>query len=536
MNPSAGRHRVSRRALVWSVSLLLLGALVAPEVWGAARGFYTRLLVLGEIVGLAREVYVDRVDTEALMEGAIDGLLDRLDPHSNYLPSEEAARLAERIRGSFGGVGIQYSIIDGLPTVIATIEGGPAERAGVRTGDRFVTVDGTTTVGWRMNDVQEHLRGEKGTSVTIGVRRSGRRDIESIDVIRGDIPLKSVPYSFMLNDSTGYVRIRNFARTTGEEAGRALIELRDLGMRHLVLDLRNNGGGDMNAAVSVASYFLPVGSTIVSQRGRWEPANETFYAYPGPIKLDVPVVVLINQGSASASEIVAGALQDTDRGLVVGRRSFGKGLVQRSFDLSNRVDDGGVLLLTVARYYTPTGRLIQRDYGNGTAQYLHDAMTGESLPDTANLKAYSTPSGRVVYGGGGIYPDVVVQRSAVSGEIVRLGNHAAFFRYADELASSGRVFPSEFAQMRSVELDDKLWRDFVTFAGDSATGLAGETLAPLREELAPYVLGGIAGRFVGPEARYRLLASTDEQLAVAQHHLGDAARLWTESSASRVSQ
>jgi carboxyl-terminal processing protease len=526
--PRWSRGRI--RILAGVLTVVVIAGILAPEALAAARGFFAKLQVLSTIVRLSREVYVDEIDAEDLMEGAIDGLLDRLDPHSNYLPADEASRLTERIQGSFGGVGIRYSMINSIPTVISTIEDGPAERSGVLSGDRIVKVNSRTTLGWRTADVQEHLRGTKGSSVRISVSRAGAPKPIDINIVRGDIPLKSVPYSFMLDDSTGYVRITNFAVTTGIETAEALVALRREGMRYLIVDLRNNGGGDMSAAVAVSNYFLPEGTTIVSQRGRWGPANQTFYATAGPLKLDIPVVIILNRGSASASEIVAGALQDTDRGLILGQRSFGKGLVQRSFDLGERTDEGGILLLTVARYYTPTGRLIQRDYTTGTAQYLVDGMSADAPLDTAGLKAYSTPLGRIVYGGGGIYPDHVIQREQIDRTIYGITSQSLFFRFSNELAGHGEQYPDTFDEYTDMEVGDELWNNFVSFATSVDSSLTQEILLGLRLEISPYILAGIAGRFDSSQSRYRLLSMTDTELAAARIHLLDARKLLTASA------
>jgi len=522
----------ARRAL-WIVPLTVAVGICAPRAWAAARGVYARLAVLNTIIHLARDVYVDSVDTDKLMDGAIDGLLDRLDPHSSYLPPEEAQRLGERLRGSFGGVGIQYSIIDGVPTVISTIEGSPAANAGLATGDQITAVDNQTTMGWRESEVQEHLRGPSGTSVTVTVDRGGEKPA-TITIVRGAIPLKSVPYAFMLDDSTGYLRISNFAQPTGREVDDALRELLAGGVRYLILDLRDNGGGDLDAAVQVCDFFLRPGTTIVSQRGRWEGATQTYKATANSRKVDVPVIVLINHGSASASEIVAGALQDTDRGIIVGQRSFGKGLVQRTFDLSRQVADGGMLLLTVARYYTPTGRLIQRDYKAGTAQYLLEGFSDQSPADTARGPAYATPLGRVVYGGGGIRPDRIVPRTRANLTVIRLTGRAAFFRFADELVRQGREFPPTLAAFRSeFTVDAATWEAFVAFVRRVDPELSEDELQGARAEVVPFVIAGIAGRLWGPEAQYRLLAPVDPELAAARSDLVDAARLLAAAALRR---
>ena len=511
--------------ILWITPIVVVLLISASDVWAAARGFYARLTILSTIVRHSRDYYVDPVNTDELMDGAIDGLLDRLDPHSNYLSASEARRLNERLTGRFGGVGIQYSIIDGAPTVISVIEGGPAQNAGVITGDRIITVNDTPTAGWRESEVQQNLKGEIGSPVRLGVDRAGESALVNIDITRGLIPLRSVPYAFMLQDSTGYIRISNFAQTTGHEFRSALDSLTGAGMRQLVLDLRNNGGGDMRAAVLVCNNFLSEGTTIVSQRGRWRSVNQAFYASAEPEKLNIPVVVMINHGSASASEIVAGALQDTDRGLVVGQRSFGKGLVQRRFDLSRDVQDGGALLLTVARYYTPTGRCIQRDYSGGEARYYTEGLSDESPADTARGEPFITPLGRTVYGGGGIHPDIVLPVSTVGRIVLRLRNRAMYFRFADALLRDGEQIPSDNDALYEYVVTDAIFNRFVSFMQETDPQFQEDQIREARNEIVPYLASGMAGRLNGHVAAYRFLAPYDSELNAAVLHMNGARSL-----------
>jgi len=532
--PSCFRNSRTRNAVILGAMAAFL-AICAPKVMAAARGFYARLTILSTIVRLARDVYVDEVDTDRLMDGAIDGLLDRLDPHSDYLPPEEAARFGERIRGSFGGVGIYYTIIEGLPTVTSVIEGGPAEHAGLLSGDRILSVDGLTTVNWREAEVQEHLKGPVGTRVRLEIRRNGRETPLPVEIVRGVIPLKSVPYAFMLDDTTGYIRIANFAQTTGQEVEEAIGRLNDAGMRCLVLDLRDNGGGELNAAVAVADFFLEAGSVIVSQRGRWEQANQTYFATSGSRKVDTPVVVLINRGSASASEIVAGALQDTDRGIIVGQQSFGKGLVQRQFDLSQQAQGGGVLLLTVARYYTPTGRLIQRDYGAGTAQYIFSGIAEGVRVDTSQGLRFVTPLGRVVYGKGGISPDYAIPRNDPDPVLAKLYSSALFFRFVNDAANTVVATPQGGEEFRASQLvDDRVLATFFDFCERMDSSFTKSKLEAKENSIRPHLAAAIAEKTWGQQGRYRVLAPFDTELSAARAHLVDARSLLNRSRSGRA--
>ncbi len=514
-----------RGFVLWALPVVVLGAAFAPEVWAAARGFYTRLTVLSTIVRISREVYVDPVDADDLMDGAIDGLLDRLDPHSSYLPPEEAEDFEERIRGGFGGVGIQYSILDNVPTVISTIEGGPAEHAGVITADRIMFVNGTPTRGRRSKEVQEHLRGQVGTRVKLRIDRAGTGELVPVEIERGVIPLESVPYAFMIDDGTGYVRISNFSSRTGAEFAAALDSLAGAGMEELIVDLRNNGGGALRSAIQVCDRFLPEGTMIVSQRGRWQRANQAYYASGHGHKYDIPVVVMINHGSASAAEIVSGALQDTDRGIIVGQRSFGKGLVQQKFDLDREIRDGGTLLLTVARYYTPTGRSIQRDYSGGTARYYVEGMSDEPVPDTTRGDPFVTPLGRIVYGGGGIFPDHVLEPGHISRTTAKLRGFRAFFRFADVLLREGSDIPDAPEGLSRFTISDELFERFVAFSADLSPDLDGDSIREQRQELEPYLVAGMAGRLWGHKAHYQFLAPVDPELSLARRHLQDARQL-----------
>jgi len=513
-----------------------VAVIYATDAFATARGIYAQLQILTAVIRLAREVHVDPVDVEKLMGGAIDGLLDKLDPHSNYMPPDEAKDLAEKLRGDFGGIGITYSILDGAPTVISTIEGGPAAGAGLLTGDRIVLVDGRTTADWRDTEVRQYLRGAVGTDVDVSLQRAGTPELIEVRITRGTIPLDSVPYSFMLNDSAGYIRIARFARTTGDEVEEALRDLLSKRMRYLIIDLRGNGGGDLDAAVRVSDYFLREGSVVVSQRGRWAAANKSHDATDGELEIDVPVVVMINRGSASASEIVSGALQDTDRAIILGQRSFGKGLVQRPFDLSRKVSGGGVLLLTVARYYTPTGRLIQRDYSDGVAQYVLEARHGsnEAERDSTEGPAFLTPLGRTVYGGGGIQPDRETTPPAMNATVARLARKAAFFRFADRLVQNGVAFGDDLESFeRDYVLNAQTWDEFVEFACQADSGLNRDRMSGDRAAVAPLVRAGIAGRVWGREARYRLTILMDSEIVTAGSQLMHAAYLLESAAAKR---
>lgn len=365
------------------------------------------------VLEMVRTGYVDEVDIDSLLEATLPALVSNLDPHSVYLTAAEVRSANEKLDGSFSGVGIEFAINNDTIAVIRAIPGGPAEKVGIRAGDRIVTVDGRKMAGISISNdtVFNLLRGEAGTAVKLGIRRAGTRDTHTYEVIRGDIPLNSVDAAYMIADSIGYIKVNTFARTTYSEFFEALSTLQRQGATDYIIDLRDNTGGLMDQAVAMVNEFLPRGAMIVYTVGRSPMYNEAIVADGHGSFTDVGLTVLIDEFSASASEIFAGAIQDNDRGSIVGRRSFGKGLVQNQQDLA----DGSAIRLTVARYHTPSGRCIQKDYSDAAA-YENDLvdrfMRGENMSaDSIHLdrsQVFRTVGGRTVYGGGGIMPDIFV--------------------------------------------------------------------------------------------------------------------------------
>lgn len=360
-------------------------------------------------------LYVDNVDEGKLVEDAIRGMLEKLDPHSSYSTPKEVKALNEPLSGSFEGIGVQFNMVEDTLLVIQPVTGGPSEKVGIVAGDRIVSVNDTAIAGVKMSkeDIMRRLRGPKGTKVMLGIVRRGIKDTLSFKVVRDKIPVKSIDAVYMIRPEVGYVRIGNFGATTHDEFCEALEKLSKQGMRNLILDLQGNGGGYLQAAVNIANEFLQKGDLIVYTEGRRMQRNE--YKAKGNGKfLDGKIVVLIDEYSASAAEIVTGAIQDQDRGKVVGRRSFGKGLVQRPIDLP----DGSMIRLTVSHYYTPAGRCIQKPYTKGDSKdYAMDVMnrlkhgelmSADSIHFADSLKCYTLREHRPVYGGGGIMPDYFV--------------------------------------------------------------------------------------------------------------------------------
>ncbi|MBK7945264.1 MAG: S41 family peptidase [Flavobacteriales bacterium] len=388
-------------------------------------------------------MYVDDVDKKQLVDAAIVRMLEELDPHSIYIPKDELEEVNEPLKGNFEGVGIQFNIVRDTIMVVDAIAGGPSERLGIRSGDRILSIEGENAagVGFKNNDVMKRLRGKKGTKVNVSIARRGESTPLEFVITRDKIPIYSVEASYMASPQVGYIKVSRFSATTMKEFREKLQELKAQGMQDLILDLQGNGGGYLRTAIEMSDEFLGDRKLIVYTQGRTSPREDTYSTKDGLFEKG-KLVVLVDEGSASASEIVSGAVQDWDRGMIIGRRSFGKGLVQRPVMLP----DGSAVRLTVSRYYTPSGRSIQKPYDEGVDAYRAEKSSrmasGELTKDQASqigdTVKYYTMNKRVVYGGGGIMPDAHVpidtaQSSAYFGQLVRKGVLNTFaLSYVDE--------------------------------------------------------------------------------------------------------
>jgi carboxyl-terminal processing protease len=520
----------------------VLGSVLSGQVHAESKGLLSQLHVFNQVLRYIKSNYVEEVESQELVQSAIRGMLEQLDPHSTYVDAESFNRMNERNTGEYEGIGISFEIRDGYITVISAIEGGPSANLGIRAGDRIVKIEGESAKDLQSQDVVAKLKGAKGSKVNIHIARPGLEKELPFTITRDKIPIYSVPYAFMLDDGkTGYVRMIRFSATTSEELEAALRDLEQTGMERLVLDLRNNSGGFLNQAIEVADRFINGNEVIVYTKGRIDGSSQYYYSTSEMTHEGFPLIVLVNHGSASASEIVAGAVQDHDRGVVAGVSTFGKGLVQRQYMLSN----GAALLLTVARYYTPSGRLIQRSYEDRDEyldhfrRQLEDGEAEVAEADTTDRPIfYTLNEKRVVYGGGGIMPDVTIESEFDPTETqIKLEQSRLFFEFAAELATE------EFPDVQAVSTDwfladydvpDSAIKQFIEIAEDSE--VVELTKDELNEE-KDYIRSGIkrelAGTMWGAEARYRVIIVDDPQLAEALTHFPEAmemAKIYEQST------
>ncbi len=431
---------------------------------------------LNQIISLIEQEYVDTVNTDHLTDEAIAALLEQLDPHSAYIPPVDLQGVNEDMEGNFDGIGVEFNIVNDTIVVVAAISGGPSEALGIRSGDRIVKIDGTNVAGIKIKneDVIKKLRGKKGTKVKVEVARRNSKELVPYTITRDKIPLYSLDASYMVNDETGYIKLNRFAENTYDEYMDAFKKLKKSGMKKMILDLRGNPGGYLNIAIAIADEFLKSKEMIVYTQGRSREKEDFKATTEGEFE-DQPLVILIDEGSASASEIIAGSMQDNDRATIIGRRSFGKGLVQEQFEFK----DGSAIRLTVARYYTASGRCIQRSYAEGTEKYYEDIYS-EILNKDPNHKAnpgdtlhkFKTKGGRIVYGGGGITPDIYVPMdtsgySKYYSDVISKGVSYDFcFDYSDR---NRGMLTTKFKDYRDFAKDmglaDKILGEFVDFAG-----------------------------------------------------------------------
>ncbi|MCU4155935.1 PDZ domain-containing protein [Carboxylicivirga sp. A043] len=485
---------------------------------------------LDGIITLIEDEYVDTIDRLSIEERIIPEILKDLDPHSVYIPAKDLNKVNEELQGNFGGIGVQFSMQNDTVMVIQVIQGGPSEKVGILPGDRIVAVDDSIIAGKNIatNDVMKKLRGEMGTDVKVGVLRRPNKDLIDFNITRGSIPIYSVEVSYMVNETTGYIKVDKFAQNTYQEFLTALAKLKANNCQEVIIDFRGNSGGLLDVAIRLCNEFLPAKDLIVYTEGKAQ-KRQNVHANGAGTCQDTKVIVLIDEFSASASEIFAGAIQDNDRGLVIGRRSFGKGLVQQQIPLS----DGSALRLTVARYHTPSGRFIQKPYDNGNEDYYEDIykryehgefFNQDSIEFDDELK-YTTKNGRTVYGGGGIMPDIFIPRdtSMITDYFYKLRMNGIIYRYALQYTDNHRAKLEAYTNAEALEkyLDKQaLLSDFLRFAKDKGVEYSSKEYQTSKQLIEIELKAYIARNMIDNEGFYPILHRVDDIFQKAVEEAG----------------
>lgn len=503
------------------VAGILIGTFYAKHYGGNKLGIINGSSnKLNALLHVIDDQYVDTVDMSQLVENAMPQILAELDPHSTYIPAQKLEEVNSELEGSFSGVGIQFTIQEDTIHVNSVVSGGPAEKVGLMAGDRIVTVDDSIFVGKDLTNekAMRTLKGPKGSQVKLGVKRITEKELLDFVVTRGDIPQNTIDAAYMISNDFGYVQISKFGRTTHVELLNAIAQLSHQNCKGMIIDLRENTGGYMEAAIRMVNEFLPEGKLIVYTQGRKYPRMDEYANGTGSCQ-NIPLVVLIDQGSASASEIFAGAIQDNDRGTIVGLRSFGKGLVQQPIDFS----DGSAIRLTIARYYTPSGRCIQRPYENGKDskyemdwldRYEHgEFFSADSVKLDKKLR-YSTSLGRPVYGGGGIMPDVFVPRdtTGVTSYLMEVSNKGLLIQFSFQYTDRNRAKLDQFndeTELQKYLEKQNIVEQFVQFAAQKGVKRRNLLINKSRKLLERNLYGNIIYNIQGKEAYIRYINRDD---------------------------
>ena len=481
---------------------------------------------INALLRIVNDSYVDTVKMEDMVEKTMPLILSELDPHSSYIPAKRLEEVNSELKGHFSGIGIQFTIKDDTIHVNSVIPGGPSEKVGLMAGDRIIEVDDSAFVGKKVTNTEamKRLKGEKGTKVKLGIYRQGEPETLYFTIIRGDIPVKSVDAAYMIDGKWGFVKVNKFGETTYPELLFALAKLNQENMQGVIIDLRGNTGGYMAAAIQMVNEFLPANKLIVYTEGRKYP-RENYTSNGTGSSQSLPIIVLVDEGSASASEIFAGAIQDNDRGTIIGRRSFGKGLVQQPIDFS----DGSAIRLTIARYHTPSGRCIQKpyEYGKG-AEYEMDLLTryehgeffsADSIKQNEN-EVYYTGLGRKVYGGGGIMPDIFVPHDTLgmTSYFRMAANRGLIIRYTFDYTDQNRSKLAEFKtneEMSDYLKTQNLLVKFARWADKKGLKKRNNMLITSKELFETSIYGNIIYNMLGIEEYIKYLNKTDKTVLKA---------------------
>ena len=502
-----------------------------PEAYSKNRSIYRvlkdKIVVMQQIISYVDHFYFDIVDMDKIMDGAFHGLMEELDPHSTYIPAKEQENIDELFRGNFQGIGIEFDVLQGYITVISPVPDSPSDHVGLQSGDRIIAINGEDAYKITKDEVVKKLRGKKGTSVNVKIQRIGLEEPFDVKIIRDDIPIYSVGAATMIDDKIGYILLRRFSATTMDEVKKAIKKLDEQNFEKLIFDLRGNSGGYLEQAAGVSNLFISTRDTLVYTKGKISDANQAFIADPNKGRNDFPLIVLINRGSASASEIVSGAVQDLDRGLVVGETSFGKGLVQRQLPL----EGGSAIRITMARYYTPSGRLIQRPYeeGDDLTYYkeLYAKNREETLDSLKQLRPkYKTRQGRTVYGGGGITPDVYIPYKSnltkQTQELLR-NPRRPIFNFSSTFATQNNLGFKNFKRFKKTwQVNQSVYSEFLNYLGNDSISFNPDSLLKDEDFIHNRIKSEIAGTIWGKDEATSIRLDHDNQISEALKYFNEA--------------
>ena len=509
---------------------VILGNLLSKRANGSGFSRMSSHSKIDDLLAIIKSQYVDTVDVKELTEELMTDLTSKLDPHTVYIPASDLENVNNELEGSFSGIGVQFNIQNDTVMIVAIIPGGPSDKVGLMAGDRIVRVNDSVFVGKKITNekVMKKLRGKKGTKVKLGIRRHGTREILHYTITRGEIPVNSVDIAYMIEPHVGYIKVSKFAATTYTEFLNAIAKLRNQGAKKYIIDLRENSGGFMEQAINMVNEFLPGGRMIVYSKGKAYPRSEAKSDGKGSC-IKLPIVVLIDEFSASASEIFSGAIQDNDRGLIIGRRSFGKGLVQQQLNLP----DGSAVRLTVARYYTPSGRSIQKHYVKGKAQdyemdivhrYMHGEIDSKDSIHVADSLKFKTFGGRTVYGGGGIMPDIFVPRDTSEytpylNKVINYGYLYQFaFRYVDQNRDKLKTLKT-WQQMDKYLTGQNLITPFVAYCKSKGVAVNQKQINTSKRFLLMQFNAYISRNILGDSGFYPMLYKDDKAVKRALESL-----------------
>ncbi len=523
--------RIKHSSIIWFplvIALSIVAGIIIGNHISTKKFILDKDRKINTVLNIIESEYVDSVDIKDLVELTIPKIVANLDPHSYYIPAKDVKSVNDELEGSISGIGISFIMANDSAQVVEVIPNGPAEKAGILAGDRIVSVNDSIITGPTVSSekVQSLIRGAKDTKVTIKIKRNNSKKLLSFDIVRGDIPINTVDASYMIDKTTGYIKVNKFGRNTYDEFLNALGLLKDQGAQRYIVDLRGNAGGYMEMAILMVNEFLSKGEMIVYTKARDPRENTQVWSDNSGSFHDAQIAVLIDEYSASASEILAGALQDNDRGLVVGRRSFGKGLVQKQTYLP----DSSALRLTIARYYTPSGRCLQKDYKPGDEssysmelydRYSHGEIYNADSIKVDKSKIFKTAHGRTVYGGGGIVPDIFVPNDTVgiTSYYIAVANKGLLQKFAFEYTDINR---DRLQKIKSVEKllailpsDDALTFDFITYAKENGVPIRWYYINQSRSLIARQLKALIARDILGTEAYYRIQNRSDKVVNAA---------------------